>query len=216
MLLWSAGKKFSVDESLYAPRSSADAHCVATLHFIFLRIVHFPRITTPVCFMLFFFPFSCYVTGWLNGGNTSRCVIHRRLKAFVASNQGEGDCQPWSKEMLETLQDVGAPRLTGSSFWVGLFYSTSASLWPPKTSRFFPAATGETLPIISGCRFKGIISAKTLMAVYCSLIKPGGKPWLLANCYRDTNFLLRLLLLYNWALLLQAARLLQKSGCKHN
>lgn len=143
-------------------------------------------------------------------------VIHRRLKAFVASNQGEGGCQPESGETLEILQDYGAPLLIGGNFWVGLFYSTSASLRPPKTSGFFPADTVETLPIISGCRFKGIISAETLMAVYCSLIKPGGKPWPLANCYRDTNFHLRLLLLYNWALFLQTAPLLQKSGCEHN
>lgn len=39
-----------------------------------------------------------------------------RLKAFAASTQGEGDDQPESEESLETLQDVGAPLLTGSNF----------------------------------------------------------------------------------------------------
>lgn len=66
--------------------------------------------------LLLFCCFSSYVTSWLNGGNTSLCIINERFKAFTASNQSEGDFQPESKETLEILQHVGAPVVTGSDF----------------------------------------------------------------------------------------------------
>lgn len=131
---WCSSNNGQIWSPLFASCDQLGRNSVWTSQFMFL-VSQQTFIAWPLCtscsFCLFstnyrpglfyVFLFSCYVTLCWNGEKTSLCVISRTLKALVASNQGEGDCQPESEETLEILQDVGAPLLTGSNFRVGLF-----------------------------------------------------------------------------------------------